>query len=179
NKVSYVKFSNWADSVEAHLDHLALYAGAEGYPKEKTKDPKHLSYLYKMIDCAEDLSKNWSPKADYGTIISNLCKEIYKTTKIPGVEDIKIRRVNDVEQITSEQIENFKDKLKNVNIVLDNLKSYNNSLYDFLEKIQNYIDNVESEKNVLANNNNELNTQIDKSKQLVSNMKELLNLIVE
>ncbi|MPQ43253.1 N-acetylmuramoyl-L-alanine amidase [Clostridium tarantellae] len=178
-KASYIKFFNWSDSIEAHLDHLALYAGAVGYPKEKTKDPKHLSYLYKTAIYVEDLSRNWSPKADYGIKISNLCKEMYKTTTMQGIENIKMKKSKELEIITLENIESFKEKLKNVNSILDTLKNYNNSLYEFLEKIEIYLENIENKKVNLENDNSELNNQIDKNKQLVCNMKELLKRITE
>lgn len=38
----HYRFNNWDEGVQAHLDHLALYAGAKGYPKDpsETFDPK-------------------------------------------------------------------------------------------------------------------------------------------
>ena len=43
---AHMKFKNWNEGVKAHLDHLALYAGAEGYPKAETKDPRHFASMY-------------------------------------------------------------------------------------------------------------------------------------
>lgn len=42
---AHQKFSTWDDGVKAHLDHLALYAGAVGYPKSNTTDPRHFSKI--------------------------------------------------------------------------------------------------------------------------------------
>lgn len=38
---AHQKFNSWDEGVQAHLDHLALYAGADGYPKSDTFDPRH------------------------------------------------------------------------------------------------------------------------------------------
>ncbi|SJU02468.1 Uncharacterised protein [Clostridioides difficile] len=38
---AHQRFNSWDEGVQAHLDHLALYAGAKGYPKEGTYDPRH------------------------------------------------------------------------------------------------------------------------------------------
>ena len=46
----YTKFNSWEEGVEAHLDHLALYFGAEGYPKEDSKDSRHFYYLYGIYE---------------------------------------------------------------------------------------------------------------------------------
>ncbi|WP_259391806.1 hypothetical protein [Paenibacillus thiaminolyticus] len=40
------KFSSWREGVTAHLYHLALYAGASGYPKKDTPDSRHFAYLH-------------------------------------------------------------------------------------------------------------------------------------
>ena len=41
DKNAHQKFDSWDEGVQAHMDHLALYAGANGYPKNNTYDPRH------------------------------------------------------------------------------------------------------------------------------------------
>ncbi|MDV5115685.1 glucosaminidase domain-containing protein [Clostridium perfringens] len=60
---AHMKFKSWNEGVKAHLDHLALYAGAEGYPKAETKDPRHFASIFGKANSVIDLSKNWSTKS--------------------------------------------------------------------------------------------------------------------
>lgn len=39
---AHKRFRDWKEGITAHLDHLALYAGAAGYPKKETADPRHI-----------------------------------------------------------------------------------------------------------------------------------------
>ena len=41
DKEAHQRFNSWDEGVQAHMDHLALYAGADGYPKANTYDPRH------------------------------------------------------------------------------------------------------------------------------------------
>ena len=43
---AHQRFPDWETGISAHIDHLALYAGADGYPKSNTADPRHFSYLF-------------------------------------------------------------------------------------------------------------------------------------
>ena len=43
DKDAHMKFNSWDEGVQAHLDHLALYAGAKGYPKT--------NYVSKLAKC--------------------------------------------------------------------------------------------------------------------------------
>lgn len=38
---AHQRFNTWDEGVQAHLDHLALYAGATDYPRSNTYDPRH------------------------------------------------------------------------------------------------------------------------------------------
>jgi hypothetical protein len=55
--------------VSAHLDHLALYAGAAGYPRSATPDPSHFASISGTAPTVEALSGKWAPSADYGASI--------------------------------------------------------------------------------------------------------------
>ena len=80
---AHKKFDNWDQGVIAHLDHLALYAGAQGYPKtnyvdkwkdaelmfNETYDPRHLGWystsLYGISKTINSLGGNWAPSLTY------------------------------------------------------------------------------------------------------------------
>lgn len=80
---AHQRFPTWEVGVIAHLQHLALYAGAFGYPLPYTKigptrwtgataDPRHFSFLWNRAgDSVEGLSGNWAPASDYGESIVN------------------------------------------------------------------------------------------------------------
>lgn len=78
---AHQKFPTWEVGIRAHLEHLALYAGAPGFPLTYTKtspttwsgataDPRHFSFLYgKAKNSVEALSGAWAPAASYGPSI--------------------------------------------------------------------------------------------------------------
>lgn len=64
---AHKRFRDWKEGISAHLDHLALYAGASGYPKKDTPDPRHFPYLHGTARTLESLGGKWAPSPDYGT----------------------------------------------------------------------------------------------------------------
>lgn len=60
-------FPTWEVGIQAHLDHLALYAGALGYPLTDTPDPRHFAFLFGTAPRVEALGSSWAPAPDYGT----------------------------------------------------------------------------------------------------------------
>ena len=101
---AHTRFEYWEDGIAAHVDHIALYAGASSYPRysdichseDKNKDtlksrgitldPRHFTYLHGKCPNVEDLSGNWAPGKDYGQEIVRLCAEIQNTVVKP-IED--------------------------------------------------------------------------------------------
>lgn len=63
---AHMRFDTWEDSINAHLDHLALYAGAPGYPKTDTKDPRHFDYIKGTAVTVKALGGRWAPSLSYG-----------------------------------------------------------------------------------------------------------------
>ena len=61
------RFPTWDVGISAHLDHLALYAGALGYPRVDTPDPRHFAFVYGTAPKVELLGTTWAPAPDYGT----------------------------------------------------------------------------------------------------------------
>lgn len=78
---AHMKFKNWEDGIMAHLDHLALYSGANGYPKSNTLDPRHFKYLLGSCKYVEDLGGKWAPSKDYGFKLLKYIEEI-RSTKV-------------------------------------------------------------------------------------------------
>lgn len=62
-------FCDWPTGITAHLDHLALYAGAVGYPRAGSPDPRPFTYLHGVCPTVESLGGHWSPSTDYGTTL--------------------------------------------------------------------------------------------------------------
>jgi len=74
------KFDTKEEGIQAHIDHLALYAGAEGYPKKGSPDPRHFSSIKGKAATFKALGGNWAPAKDYGDRIENLMKDLYNTS---------------------------------------------------------------------------------------------------
>ncbi len=68
---AHQRFSTWRQGITACIDHLALYAGAPGYPRAMTPDPRHFDSIYATAPTVERLGGRWAPAADYGTRIVN------------------------------------------------------------------------------------------------------------
>jgi hypothetical protein len=62
-------FATWRQGVTACIDHLALYAGAPGYPRMDTPDPRHFASVYNTARTVERLGGAWAPATDYGISI--------------------------------------------------------------------------------------------------------------
>ncbi|MCY9529182.1 copper amine oxidase N-terminal domain-containing protein [Paenibacillus alvei] len=72
---AHKRFGDWKEGVTAHLDHLALYAGAAGYPRTGTPDPRHFGFLHGTARTVESLGGKWAPSPSYGT---NLVEKLSK-----------------------------------------------------------------------------------------------------
>ena len=73
---AHMKFKSWDEGVQAHLDHLALYAGASGYPRKTTYDPRHFSSVFGKAKTVTALGGNWAPSPTYGKEIMELYSQI-------------------------------------------------------------------------------------------------------
>ncbi|MFD3271534.1 N-acetylmuramoyl-L-alanine amidase [Paenibacillus dendritiformis] len=68
---AHKRFRDWREGISAHLDHLALYAGAAGYPRAGTPDPRHFAYLLGTAKTLEALGGKWAPSPTYGTRLAD------------------------------------------------------------------------------------------------------------
>ena len=80
---SHQRFNSWSEGVQAHLDHLALYAGAEGYPRSNTYDPRHFSTILGKATTVNGLAGKWATDTNYSKSIMRLYNELadYQTKK--------------------------------------------------------------------------------------------------
>lgn len=69
---AHQRFNSWDDGIRAHLDHLALYAGANSYPRTNTYDPRHFSSITGTAKTVSSLGGKWAPSNTYGTEILSL-----------------------------------------------------------------------------------------------------------
>nr|WP_240765027.1 copper amine oxidase N-terminal domain-containing protein [Paenibacillus dendritiformis] len=91
---AHKRFSDWREGITAHLDHLALYAGASGYPKKDTPDPRHFAYLLGTARTVESLGAKWAPSPTYGT---RLADELVKLRRMKVESPAKSTEVAAIE----------------------------------------------------------------------------------
>lgn len=99
---AHQRFTNWEEGIQAQIDHLALYAGMEGYPKIYTPDPRHFPFIYNTAQTVEQLGGKWAGSLSYGTDIVRMMKEI---------EDIRIEVEKETEEIVEILEINLPDKI--------------------------------------------------------------------
>jgi N-acetylmuramoyl-L-alanine amidase len=66
---AHKRFSTWKQGIRACLDHLALYAGAPGYPRANSPDPRHFPSILGTAKTAQRLGGRWAPARGYGRSI--------------------------------------------------------------------------------------------------------------
>ncbi|WP_455258274.1 N-acetylmuramoyl-L-alanine amidase [Peptoniphilus asaccharolyticus] len=77
-------FKDWTEGIIAHRDHLALYAGINGYPLKDTPDPRHFPYLFGKCKTIESLGGNWAPSKEYGQKLLKYLNEVGVKTMSDG-----------------------------------------------------------------------------------------------
>lgn len=70
NPDDHMRFPTPLHGVAAHLDHLAIYAGAPGYPRLSTYDTRHFAFIYGKARTVEGLGGSWAPAPTYGTLVA-------------------------------------------------------------------------------------------------------------
>lgn len=112
------KFNSWNDGISAQLDHLALYAGAEGYPRDDTEDTRHFKYLLGLSKTISTLGVLWAESEDYGNSII----KFYDAMKSYVKEDIiKISSSNKINK-DNNKISGYiysQNKISSIKILVD------------------------------------------------------------
>ena len=76
---AHMRFSSWIEGIAAQADHLALYAGAPGYPKFMTPDPRHFASIKGIAPTVEELGGRWAPSKTYGMEIVDMMRKLQAT----------------------------------------------------------------------------------------------------
>lgn len=79
DKEAHQRFATWDDGIQAQVDHLALYAGAEGYPKKNTPDPRHFASIFGIAKSVEELGGKWAGSPTYGKDIVYMISQVVST----------------------------------------------------------------------------------------------------
>lgn len=82
DKDAHKKFNNWDQGVQAHLDHLALYAGANGYPRNNSYDERQFKTIKATAFTVNSLGGKWAPSSTYGEEVNNLYKELLSFSEV-------------------------------------------------------------------------------------------------
>lgn len=72
DKEAHQRFNSWDEGIQAQMDHLALYAGASGYPKKNTYDPRHFATIKGKATTTNELGTKWAPSSTYGEEVGKL-----------------------------------------------------------------------------------------------------------
>ena len=80
---AHKRFPSWRAGIAAHLDHMALYAGAKGYPRRATPDPRHFPFLRGSARSVERLGGKWAPSASYGRDLVQLVRTLVARSPSP------------------------------------------------------------------------------------------------
>lgn len=117
----YTKFKSWEDGIEAHLDHLALYVGAEGYPKEDSKDTRHFYYLYGICLNIADLQDKWTVRKDYSKRILNEIKSIFDNSNYRNTDNtLEIESLRNENILMKNKLEKYEEMIKGIERLLEN-----------------------------------------------------------
>lgn len=87
---AHQRFDTWDDGVKAHLDHLALYAGADGYPRKDTEDPRHFATIKGKATTVNSLGGNWAPSSTYGEEVNKLYRNLLDYSDVNITEDEEV-----------------------------------------------------------------------------------------
>lgn len=88
---AHQRFASWEDGITAHIDHLALYAGAPGYPRADTPDPRHFSFITGTAKTVEELGGKWAPSPTYGERLVSMLKSLLATEAPTPQPAVKIK----------------------------------------------------------------------------------------
>lgn len=92
---AHMRFKSWEDGIQAHSDHLALYAGSPNCPKYSpncashqnteykyngtTKDPRHFPYLHGKCKTVKSLKGTWATDPQYDVKLEKMINDIRNT----------------------------------------------------------------------------------------------------
>jgi len=101
---AHQKFNSWDEGVQAHLDHLALYAGATGYPRSNTTDPRHFVTIKGNAVTVNALGGKWAPSLTYGEEVNNLYNNLLVSSGIGSNQKTETDRVTESDKTGTSSI---------------------------------------------------------------------------
>lgn len=108
---AHMRFKTWTDGISAHIDHLLLYAGAEGYPSKNTLDPRHFEWILGKSPIVEKLSGNWAPSDTYGkSIVEHYINDLIATK----VEETDYKAMYEAVKIDLEEANRKLDEISKI-----------------------------------------------------------------
>ncbi|WP_304818904.1 Ig-like domain-containing protein, partial [uncultured Clostridium sp.] len=140
---AHKRFDNWDQGVIAHLDHLALYAAASGYPKtvyvdswkdsslssNETYDPRHIGWFGTVdgiFGKAKDvlgLTGSWASDPNYGESLVRLYCDAINFKYLPTRSDLELPANSEVITNDKLRIKGWalsEGGVKEVKILIDN-----------------------------------------------------------
>lgn len=78
---AHQRFPDWETGIRAQIEHLALYAGAPGYPLEETVDPRHFAWLHGSGRSISELGRSWASAGHYSDALGRIVEEMIESTK--------------------------------------------------------------------------------------------------
>ncbi|WBW99664.1 N-acetylmuramoyl-L-alanine amidase [Oceanirhabdus sp. W0125-5] len=134
---AHSKFKNWKEGITAHIDHMGLYLGLDGYPKDSTPDPRHFPYLKGRVTTVEDLGKTWTVSNTYASILLKFSSEIESTEIIVDTDLEKLsNKVNELETEVSKLQYLYSDLSSEILQFNSKLSSLEDSIQLCTEKIE-------------------------------------------
>lgn len=124
---AHKRFITWEEGIAAHADHLGLYAGAPGYPKKDTSDPRHFAYLCGKCKTIESLGGNWCPSSSYGTDLLIMMREVSKMIvkeENTYLEDVKLLNTEGIINTIGAWENEDKINVQYVPTLIKNMASY-------------------------------------------------------
>lgn len=108
---AHMKFNCWDEGVQAHMDHLALYAGANGYPKIKTYDPRHFIAIKGTAKTINSLSSKWASSSTYGEELKDLYEDLLEYSEANSDDDFEDNSQSESDQSNTTTVDedNYND----------------------------------------------------------------------
>ncbi|WP_304969745.1 N-acetylmuramoyl-L-alanine amidase, partial [Romboutsia ilealis] len=140
---AHKRFDNWNQGVIAHLDHLALYAAASGYPKtvyvdswkdsslssNETYDPRHIGWFGTadgILGKAKDvlsLTGSWASDPNYGEALVKLYCDAINFKYLPTRSDLELPTNSEVVTNDKLRIKGWalaEEGVKEIKVLIDN-----------------------------------------------------------
>ncbi|WP_304576496.1 glucosaminidase domain-containing protein, partial [uncultured Clostridium sp.] len=140
---AHKRFDNWNQGVIAHLDHLALYAAASGYPKtvyvdswkdsslssNETYDPRHIGWFGTadgILGKAKDvlsLTGSWASDPNYGEALIKLYCDAINFKYLPTRSDLELPTNSEVVTNDKLRIKGWalaEEGVKEIKVLIDN-----------------------------------------------------------